>query len=105
MPDPPIDDRPPPPSKWQSNRLIRVGVRMVRTWLQVFVALLLATGFGAIGVQGAAGAIGTSAPDPPSVLLALRVAAYTALFPAFLGLLQNLLEELGRLDPGTNLRG
>jgi hypothetical protein len=103
--DPPHDPTPTPPSKWVENRFTRVGIRTVRTWLQVFVALLLASGFGAIGVQGAAGAIGSAAPSPPTVLEIVRVCAYTALFPALIGFLQNLLEELNRLDPGTSLRG
>jgi len=103
--DPPIDSAPPTRANWQENRLVRVGIRAVRTWLQVFTALLLASGFGAIGVQGAAGAIGTAAPLPPTVLTVLGVCAYTALFPTGIGLLQNLAEELAKLDPGSNLRG
>ncbi len=99
--DPPHDPTPPPPSKWQENRLIRVGVRVLRTYLQTFLAIA------ALELTGTmAASVGNIAYIPAdSAAHMIGLSAYISLWPAGVALIQNLIEELARLDPGTNLRG
>lgn len=99
--DPPIDPTPTPPSKWQDNRLIRVGIRAVRTYLQTFVAIV---GLELTGTMAASvGNIAYIPADTAGHMVGLS--AYIALWPAGVALIQNLIEELARMDPGTTLRG
>jgi len=66
-----------------------VAVRTLRTYLQSFLGFLGATVIGAIP---------TDPLDPQTALQRIVLAAGLALFPAFVSLVQNLLEILARLD-------
>ncbi len=99
--DPPIDPTPPPPSKWQENRLIRVAVRVVRTYLQSFLAIVLLELSGTM-----AASVGNIVYIPAATAgQMVGLSLYIALWPAGISLIQNLIEELAKLDPGTSLRG
>lgn len=86
-------DRPGPARIQKMNPAVIVGVRVARTYLQVFVALMGA-------------ALAAPAVLPPEmrgwVLLPIAsqaaVAAQLALLPAILCLIQNVLELLAKLD-------
>lgn len=92
------DPTPTPPSQWQPNRLIRVGVRVARTYLQGVLGFLGASSLGGV-------VPGSPVPVPIDAGHALALAFYAALFPALVSLIQNLLEEANHWDPGTSLRG
>lgn len=70
----------------------RVVVRTVRTYLQSLVALWPTFATGAFVLP------------PRDAGMALAIAAYTAIFPALLALIQNVVEELAKIEPGTTLR-
>lgn len=95
------DPTPTAKAQWEPNRIVRVLVRAFRTWIQTFVGLVVA------GAAGSAGAnVGGIAYIPPeSAGAMLAAAAYIALWPAGVALLQNLAEEAAHWDPGTSLRG
>jgi hypothetical protein len=92
------DPTPTPPSRWVSSRLARVGIRVARTYLQSLLGFI---GLSAIGT------VVPGSPVPPidSALNGLLWAVYAALFPSMIALVQNLLEELQHIDPGTVTRG
>lgn len=75
------------------SKVERVLVRTVRTYLQTLIALwpVFSTGAGVL--------------PPHEAGEALVIALYTALFPAGLTLLQNALEELKDVEPGSAFRG
>lgn len=74
-------------------KIERVFVRTFRTYLQTLIALwpVFSTGAGVL--------------PPREAGQALVIALYTALFPAILTFLQNTLEELKDIEPGSALRG
>lgn len=92
------DPTPPPARVWQPNRLVRVGVRVFRTYIQAVLGFLAVTTVGNVGP-------GSSIPPPADAGQALMVSFYAGLFPALLALLLNLLEELNHIEPGTSTRG
>jgi hypothetical protein len=92
------DPTPTAVSKWEPNRWARVGIRVLRTYLQGALGLLAVTSLGNV-------IPGNPIPEPSSAGQILYVSFYAALFPALIALLQNAIEELNKLDPGTSLRG
>lgn len=83
---------------WVANRWVRVAIRVIRTYLQSALGLLTVTSLGSV-------IPGNPIPDPSSAGQILYVSFYAALFPALIALIQNTIEELNKLDPGTSLRG
>lgn len=92
------DPTPTPVSKWQESRMARVAVRVLRTYLQG-----VATGLGLSTIGNYIP--GNPIPMPTEAAQALALVFYIPLFPALVALVQNLLEELNHIDPGTSLRG
>ncbi len=92
------DPTPTPASKWQPSRLLRVLVRVLRTYLQALLGFLTFVQLGNI-------APGTDIPRPADAGSALVLALYASLFPALYALIMNLVEELNHLDPGITSRG
>ena len=92
------DPSPTPASKWQKSRLIRVFIRVLRTYIQTAIGLLSVTSLGNI-------IPGNPIPMPADAWSVLYLSLYASLFPALMALLQNAYEELNKLDPGTTLRG
>lgn len=78
----------------EPSRVMRVLVRVFRTWLQGLVAFVVAGGLADWGNL-----------SPGQVLVILGNAAWIALGPAFIALLMNTYEEIQKVDPGTTQRG
>ena len=92
------DPTPTAADQWQQNRLVRVAARVLRTYLQSALGLLAVTSLGNV-------IPGNPIPPPSDAGATLYIAFYGASFPALIALLQNAIEELNRIDPGTSWRG
>ena len=84
--------------EWESNRAVRVGVRVLRTYLQTVIGLISVTSLGSI-------IPGNPIPPPSDAAAVLYLAFYGGMFPALISLLQNTYEELQQIDPGSVSRG
>jgi len=93
-----VDPTPTPKSEWQSNRLARIGVRVLRTYIQTVLGLISVTSLGNV-------IPGNPIPPPADAAAVLYISFYGACFPALVSLLQNAYEELQHIDPGTATRG
>lgn len=92
------DPTPTPPSRWEEDRWKRVGVRVLRTYLQGALGLLLALPLVSL-------APGDAIPKPQELLQAAVIIFGFPLPGALVAFLQNTIEELNKIDPGTPTRG